>query len=188
MSPKPQLRALSWLLYPFAIFFGLRVAEPRYVALALIAILLLCRRRQAGRLLASLSRIDLAVLGGLLLLAGTAAVTNSELLLRLYPAAVNLGMLLLFGASLLVPPSMVERFARLGEPDLPTAAIGYTRRVTQLWCAFFIANGAVAIYTALFGSRDDWALYNGLIAYLLMGGLFGGEWLYRSLFITRKTG
>jgi uncharacterized membrane protein len=60
--------------------------------------------------------------------------------------------------------------------------------VTQLWCAFFIANGAVAIYTALFGSRDDWALYNGLIAYLLMGGLFGGEWLYRSLFITRKTG
>jgi uncharacterized membrane protein len=43
------------------------------------------------------------VLTGLLLLAGSTAVTNSELLLRLYPAAVNLGMLLLFGGSLRLP-------------------------------------------------------------------------------------
>lgn len=188
MRLKPLLSPLSWLLYPVAIFFGLRIAEPRHVALVLVAVLLMRRSQQATRLLASLSRIDLAILGGLLLLAGATAVTNSELLLRLYPAAVNLGMLLLFGGSLLVPPSMVERFARLGEPDLPAAAIGYTRRVTQLWCVFFVANGTAAAYTALFSSRDNWALYNGFIAYLLMGTLFAGEWLYRRLFIMRKTG
>lgn len=187
MGLKRLFPLLSWLLYPAAIFFGLRIAEPRYVALVLVAALLMRRSRQATRLLASLSRIDLAILGGLLLLAGATAATNSELLLRLYPAAVNLGMLLLFGGSLRTPPPMVERFARLGEPDLPAAAIGYTRRVTQLWCAFFVANGAAAAWTALFASRDDWALYNGLIAYLLMGTLFAGEWLYRRLFITRKT-
>lgn len=184
----PALTALSWLAYPLVILFGLRVAEPRYVALVLAAVLLLRRGRAAARFLASLSRIDLAVVAGLLSLAVATALTNSELLLRLYPAAVNLGMLALFGLSLAFPPSMVERFARLGEPDLPAAAIGYTRRVTQLWCVFFVANGTAAAYTALFSSRDNWALYNGFIAYLLMGALFAGEWLYRRLFIMRKTG
>jgi len=188
MGLKRLLPLLSWLLYPMVIFFGLRIAEPRHVALVLVAVLLMRRGRQATRLLASLSRIDLAILGGLLLLAGTTAATNSELLLRLYPAAVNLGMLLLFGSSLLAPPSMVERFARLGEPDLPEAAIAYTRCVTQVWCVFCVANGAVATYTALYASRDDWALYNGFIAYLLMGALFAGEWIYRRLFIMRNTG
>jgi len=182
------LAVLSCLLYPVAIFFGLRVAEPRHVALMLITILLLRRNRQAVRLLASLSVIDLLVLTGLLLLAGSVAVTNSELLLRLYPAAVNLGMLLLFGGSLRFPPSMIERFARLGEADLPPAAIGYTRRVTQVWCAFFVGNGAIAAYTALHASRDDWALYNGFVAYLLLGSLIGGEWLFRRFFVTRTAG
>ena len=183
MSLKRLVPVLSWLLYPLLILFGLRLTEPRYVALMLVAILLLRRNRQAARLLASLSRVDLAVLTGLLLLAVSTAVSNSELLLRLYPAAVNLGMLLLFGGSLLFPPCMIERFARLGEADLPPAAIGYTRRVTQIWCVFFVGNGALAIYTALYASRDDWALYNGCIAYLLMGALLGGEWLFRRFFV-----
>ena len=181
----PALQALSWLVYPLAILFGLRVAEPRHVALVLAAALLLRRGRAAARLLASLSRVDLAILSGLLLLAALTVLTNSEMLLRLYPAAVNLGMLALFGMSLAFPPSMVERFARLGEPDLPDRAVRYTRRVTQVWCAFFVANGAAAVYTALYAGRDAWALYNGFIAYLLMGALFGGEWLIRRALINR---
>lgn len=181
------LQALSWLIYPLALLFGLRFMEPRYVALALAAALLLRRGRTAARLLASLSRVELAVLAGLLLLAAATALTNSELLLRLYPAAVNLGMLTLFGLSLAFPPSMVERFARLSEPELPDGAIRYTRRVTQVWCAFFVANGGAAVYTALNAGRDAWALYNGFIAYLLMGALFGGEWLIRRVFLKRCT-
>lgn len=154
MAFKALLPVVSWLLYPLVILFGLRVAEPRYVALLLVALLLMRRRRQAVRLLTSLSALDRAVLGGLLLLAGSCALSNSELLLRLYPAAVNVGLLLIFAGSLVVPPSMVERFARLADADLPAAAIAYTRRVTQIWCAFFVANGACALYTALYASRD----------------------------------
>lgn len=179
------LKVALWLLYPMIILFGLRVTEPRYVALVLAAALLLRRSRGAARLLASLSRIDLAVVAGLLSLAAATALTNSELLLRLYPAAVNLGMLVLFGLSLAFPPSMVERFARLGEPDLPEAGVCYTRRVTQVWCLFFVGNGAGAVYTALYAGREVWALYNGFIAYLLMGVLFGGEWLYRRCRVKR---
>jgi uncharacterized membrane protein len=173
------IQALLWLVYPLAIFFGLQVLEPRLVALLLAAALLLRRRRDAGRFLAGLTRIDLAVLAGLLSLATLIAVTNSETLLRLYPAAVNLGMLLLFGLSLRFPPSMVERFARLREPDMAPAGVSYTRRVTQVWCVFFIANGSFAAWTALYASRDTWAWYNGFVAYLLMGVLFAGEWLLR---------
>jgi uncharacterized membrane protein len=42
-----------------------------------------------------------------------------------------------------------------------------------------VVNGALAAYTAVFASREAWALYNGVIAYLLMGGLFAGERLLR---------
>jgi uncharacterized membrane protein len=95
-------------------------------------------------------------------------------------------MLLLFGLSLKFPPSMIERFARLREPNLPLAGVHYTRRVTQVWCAFFVANGTVAVWTALYASRDVWAIYNGLIAYLLMGALFAGEWLLRRRFLPQR--
>jgi uncharacterized membrane protein len=51
--------------------------------------------------------------------------------------------------------------------------------VTFAWCAFFIGNGAIALYTAMFASFASWTLYNGLIAYLLIGAMFGGELLTR---------
>ena len=180
------LQALMWLAYPLAIFFGLHFFEPRYVALLLATALLLRRHRDAGRLLAGLTRVDLALLVTLLGLAALTALTNSELLLRLYPAAMNLGMLLLFGLSLKYPPPMVERFARLSDPALPAAAVRYTRRVTQVWSVFFIVNGSIATYTALHSTREIWALYNGLIAYVLMGVLFATEWLVRRRFVRRS--
>ena len=44
---------------------------------------------------------------------------------------------------------------------------------------FFILNGSIAAWSALFASREVWAIYNGGVAYLLMGALFAGEWLFR---------
>ena len=104
-------------------------------------------------------------------------------MLRLYPALVNCGMLLIFSFSLTYPPSMIERFARLHEPFLTASGVGYTRKVTQIWCLFFVFNGSVAAFTALYTSREVWSLYNGFVAYILMGILFAGEWLIRQRFI-----
>ena len=184
---KILMQGLLWLAYPLAIFFGLRVMEPRYVAILLACTLLLRRFRDAGRLLSGLSRVDFAVLSGMLMLAALTALTNSELLLRFYPAAMNTGMLLLFGCSLFTPSSMIERFARINEPNLSSKGVTYTRKVTQVWCAFFVINGAIAAATAIYASRATWALYNGFIAYLLMGGLFAGEWLFRRFVLTRTS-
>lgn len=108
--------------------------------------------------------------------------SNAILPLKLYPVIVNIGMLLLFGISLFFPPSFVERIARIKEPDLSDAGVRYTRRVTQVWCVFFVLNGTAAFITACFMSYEAWSLYNGLIAYLLMGLLFGIEYLFRLRF------
>jgi uncharacterized membrane protein len=119
---------------------------------------------------------------GALLLAACAVWANALLPLKLYPVLVNCAFLAAFGYSLAAPPSMIERLARLSEPDLPPEAIAYTRRVTQVWCGFFILNGSVALGTALWASEAVWSLYTGVVAYLLMGLLFAGEYLVRLRF------
>lgn len=181
--PRPDSRVI-WnvlaatltLLYPLAIWFGHGSIEPRWLAglllLAAATRLPALRVSQAARWTA----------GGALLLVAIAVGSNAVLPLKLYPVLVNVAMLAAFGASLLAGMPMVERLARLREPELPPAAVAYTRRVTQAWCLFFAANGTIALGTALFASEAAWSLYNGVIAYILMGLMFGGEYLLRMRF------
>ncbi len=180
--PSALLRLLSLLAvvcYPFAVWFGLTHWRPETIALAMAAIFLL-------RLLTFRHRIPaleglakaLALFGILLCLAG--GLLKSYHLLLFYPVMMNVLMLLMFGTSLLGPASLVEQLARLRQPALPPAAIVYTRRVTQIWCGFFIFNGGVALFTCLHGNMPLWALYNGGISYLLMGLLMGTEWIIRT--------
>jgi uncharacterized membrane protein len=112
-------------------------------------------------------------------LVGLAVWSNVLLPLKLYPVLVNMAFLAAFGISLTTPMSMVERMARLREPDLPPEGVRYTRRVTQAWCVFFVINGSIALVTSLWASEAVWSLYNGVIAYGLMGMMFGGEMLLR---------
>ncbi|PRC95157.1 hypothetical protein [Solimicrobium silvestre] len=129
--------------------------------------------------ISKLARYSVAVV---ILLAGIAVWWNALLPLKLYPVLVNAVLLATFSYSLVFPPSMVEFFARMSEPDLPLVAVAYTRRVTQIWCVFFIVNGAIALVTAIWASEAIWSLYTGVISYGLMGVLFGGEFLYRLRF------
>lgn len=100
-----------------------------------------------------------------------------------YPVWVNILMLSVFGGSLFARQSLIERLARLQTPDLPPQAVAYTRKVTQIWCVFFILNGLVAALLVYWQRYDWWSVYTGIIAYLLMGILMGGEWLYRKLIL-----
>ena len=171
---KPALLFVAALsvAYPLLVWFGMGKVAPAWLALLLVVL--------AGlRALATRQPIWLVSAFGGLLLAAAAAFGNSVLPLKFYPVLVNAVLLAVFAISLLHPPSAIERFARMQEPDLPEAGVRYTRRVTQVWCGFFIVNGSIALATALWASDAGWALYNGLIAYLLMGLLFAGEWLVR---------
>ena len=167
--------ALVWLatlLYPLAIYLGLNWLEPRSLALLLLAIV-------SAHAAISRDRVWLVAAAGALILVIVTAVANQALPLKLYPVLVNAVMLGVFGISLRHPPSAVERIARLREPDFPPSAVAYTRKVTIVWCGFFIVNGGIALATAVWASDRVWATYNGLIAYLLMGLLFAGEWIVR---------
>lgn len=166
------------LLYPLAIWLGGGRLEPRTMALGLVAL-------AVARLVSTKQRVWLVVGLGALLLALLAGFLNVGWPLKLYPVVVNGSLLALFSATLIRPPSMIERIARLREKNLSPTAIQYTRKVTMVWCGFFVVNGSIAAVTAGWASEAGWALYNGLIAYLAMGVLFGGELVIRH-FVKRR--
>lgn len=161
--------------YPFAIYFGSQLTSPRYLVLALVCVAGL---RLFGLPMAS-HWARVGWFAAIAILVSLSWVLNSDLGLLLYPVVVNASLFAIFFASLFVGMPLVEKLARLKESDLPPHAVRYTRRVTQVWCGFFVVNGSVALYTALFASQATWLLYNGFIAYILMGLLAGVEWLVR---------
>ncbi|SDF94393.1 hypothetical protein [Paraburkholderia phenazinium] len=178
------LSVATKLAYPLVILCAWHWDAPRYVGCMLFVLLWLQRWTGTGAIAASLRRltpVDWCV-AGVLNCASVAIVwTNSELLLRLYPSLVNLGLLVVFGATLVRGPSMVEKFARLHNPDPSPQVVRYTRRVTQIWCVFFVLNSVFSVYTALCWRREAWSLYNGALAYVLIGVLLVGEIAWRRL-------
>lgn len=165
MKPLGMLMALAWPL----LVFTLHDALGSWPLLVLGAGLLAWRLPQA-RFLAIAVALSLLALG---------ALGQAELGMRAYPVAVNAIMLALFAGSLWRGMPIIERLARLREPELPPAGVAYTRRVTWAWCGFFVANGSLAGWTALYADLATWALYNGVISYALIGLMFAGEWLLR---------
>ncbi len=179
-------RGLSVLLfvlgitYPFVIYFSMETLSPRILALIVVIVLgmrvFMMKEDHA-------SKVKKGVLGsffvGALGLAGVMAWKGETSWIRWYPVLMSSMMASLFTLSLYNPPSMIERFARMGEKNLPEAAIPYLRKVTQVWILFLSLNAMVAAYTAKWGSWKLWTLYNGFIAYVLMGILLVGEFIVR---------
>jgi len=180
MTPAGRLLTLALglllVLYPLLVYIGIQHLGPRVLAAVLLV-------AAAARLLAAkITRQPLGNSSWLLLAAAAATgltlATGSAIGLKFYPVLVSGVLLAVFGYSLWRPPSMIERFARLQQADLPAQAIPYTRKVTWVWCGFFVLNGTIATAT-VFMSDQAWALYNGLLSYLLMGLLMAGEYLVR---------
>lgn len=171
------------LSYPFIVYVALDHVQPRYLALLLAALFFL---RWMGQGAVGLRSGNLAVLipasGLFLLFVGLA---NDTVLLMLYPVFVNGLFFGVFFYSTLNPPSLVERLARLREPDLPPEAVDYTRKVTLAWYLFFLGNGLLAAATVWHGDSWIWGVYNGCIAYVLMGLMVGAEMLVRRTFKKR---
>lgn len=164
---------LVGLTYPFIVYLGMGHLSPRLFALMLgtlwLARVLSPRQTPLSRTL------SIAALSFCLVL----ALADSSILLLGYPVLINLALLALFAGSLCSGMPIIERLARLQEPELPPSAVRYTRKVTWVWAGFFSVNAAIATGLALWAPITWWTLYTGLIAYLLMGLLFAGEWLVR---------
>jgi uncharacterized membrane protein len=172
------LSALVLLAYPFAVYFGIDKYGLSMVGILLIAALgarLLSVHRTKLKELKYVAQVT-AVTG--ISLVGLGILFKQHGWLMFYPVVVNLCMLVVFASSLKQPQTIIERLARLQEPDLPQSGVDYTRKVTIVWCLFFVLNGLTALYTC-FQPIEVWTLYNGLISYILAGSLFAIEWVVR---------
>ncbi|ADT86697.1 hypothetical protein [Vibrio furnissii] len=172
------LSAIVLLAYPFAVYYGIDKFGLSVIGL-LLAVMFALRIITANRTKLKEFK-QLAAMSGLIgiTLIVLGMVFRQEGWLMFYPVAVNACMLVFFAASLKQPQTLIERLARLHEPDLPESGVRYTRKVTQVWCLFFLFNAIIALYTC-FLPMEIWTLYNGLISYCLAGALFAIEWLVR---------
>jgi uncharacterized membrane protein len=161
------------VLYPFIVYFGTEHVSTPVFGLILGALWLVrapaLLRQPGGRWMLGITLVYCAVLG----------FGGEEHLLRWYPSLICGLLLAAFGLSLRFGPPIIERIARVSEPDLPPVAVRYTRRVTWVWVAFFAVNGTVSGLLAAWGPLSWWTFYNGILAYSVMGALFVGEWILR---------
>ena len=179
--PLRILAAVAMVAYPVVVWQGLATGSPRQVAIVLLAVmtpamLLKTRGSRAGARVRGLAAVPVTILAVLL----AAAVLDGGGLILLTPVAANAVLLLSFGLTLRRGSTpMIERFARLQEPDLSPPKQAWCRTWTKVWCSFFVANGATAAWLARYADLESWAFYNGLLAYALIGGLLALEWLLR---------
>ncbi|WP_433847303.1 septation protein IspZ [Acinetobacter proteolyticus] len=160
-----------FVLYPFIVGWSLSHGQFIWVSVLLI-VLGMCR------LLSAKKDLLLPLTGLAIICGGLSLILKDHAWLKLYPVGMSLGALIIFALTLYRPPSMIERFARLVEPDLPASGVVWTRKVTVVWCFFFAINAMIALAT-VFAPMTYWIIYNGFVSYLLMGILFLGEYILR---------
>jgi uncharacterized membrane protein len=80
---------------------------------------------------------------------------------------------------------MIERFVRASGRPVTVKTQSYMRVVTIIWCVFFAVNGIAATLIAVSGTIAAWTIYNGLVAYIVIGILIIGEFIVRYFYKRR---
>ncbi len=156
------------LLYPFCVFWALRCGVSlRWMALFLLIFVLSAFLRSQQKI----------ILGIGLVLAGLLLFFNNEIFLKLYPVCMNTLICASFWLSLRDKPLITAFAEKMGQQMTP-AVLQYTRKATIAWGIFMALNTLISLITLLM-PMWFWTLYNGFIAYLLIGIMFGGEYLVR---------
>ena len=105
------------------------------------------------------------------------------LVLFLPPAAINVALGAFFASTL--PRGReprIARYARLERGDeLPPDIARYARRLTWIWTVFFFASAIVGLLLAVAAPLAVWSAFANVVSYLLVAGLFVGEYGYRRL-------
>jgi len=176
-------------IYPFLVFTMLVIFKlpARILSLCIIALALAFFLSATSSSLSKDKKISIkpVLTASLFLTAGLACFfTNQTIFLKLYSVVISATMLIVFGSTLIFPPSIIYRFATLADKSIKTAVYHnriekYCKKVCITWCCFFIINGSISVYTAFFASDAVWSIYNGGISYAAMGLLFAIEFIIR---------
>ncbi|MDU8924499.1 hypothetical protein RYD26_06180 [Pasteurellaceae bacterium LIM206] len=159
------------LAYPFAVYFGQSFFSFRN----LMSMMLLLWLLRGWVLKKSNQKIINYVVCTFFIIALFA---NNEKMAYWYPVVINGLFFCIFWISLFSRQNIIEKIARVKQPDLPPKGVIYTRKIVKLWLVFFVVNASISILL-IYVDLDFWIVYTGIISYLLMGILLAGEWLYR---------
>ena len=171
---------LLFALYPLLVWVGLANQSPRSVAIGLLLVMVpvlwhLVRRAGPKTAMSLLLAPALTVAA----VAGSALFDDAAWLFA-EPVVISLVLLLVFGVTLRRGARpMIERFARLQEPDLTPPKQAWCRLWTWIWCGFFVVNAASSWLLSALAPMAWWVFYTTTLAYVLMGVLFASEWLLR---------
>jgi len=106
---------------------------------------------------------------------------------KAYPVLLSLAAAYVFAQSLLSPPSLIERMARVRRATVSEGLRIYCRNLTAIWAVWLVLNAVIAAALAVQGSDRAWALWTGVLSYVLSGFLLVGEMGVRRV-ILRKQG
>jgi uncharacterized membrane protein len=163
-----------FLLYPYLVYRGIESGKV-WIAPAIFSAIFLKQAFTTQNIKIKIFKVLIAI--GLLL----GAYYLQTITAKVLPILIQLILMYFFGRTLLKNkgPSFIESFVRLEYPVFPPEISEYCRLLTIIWTAFFGINALVCVLLAIWGSDAWWALFNGVIIYIMMGLLFAGEYIYR---------
>jgi uncharacterized membrane protein len=161
-----------FLIYPYLVFRGIQEGIVWFAPMA-IATLYIYQGCRESRLEVRTKKflIALGLIIGIFFFQSFTA--------KLIPTLFQLLLMYFFGKTLFHGPPLIERFVRLEFSELPAGIVKYCWQLTVLWTGFFAFNAVMTSTLALWGSPSWWAIYSGVIIFLLTGLLMVGEYIFR---------
>lgn len=174
------ISSILFLLYPYLVYRGIKEGMV-WVAPTVIASFYFYQAVKARTRRVRMQKI------GIVIILFLGAIFYQDLMAKLVPIIIQLSLMLFFGKTLLrgKGPSLVERFAQLEFPSVPPVLSRYCRNLTILWTGFFAFNVVACILLALFAPVEWWAIFTGVLIFLLTAVLMVAEYIWR-FFLFRR--
>jgi len=163
------------------LWLGLTVAYLASSALGHRAAALVVLGLMAGALMGTLGRrLPGLVVGVALAASAWRFADDVAFLVFIPPLAAFAFMTFFFGRTLRAGSEpLINRIARMEQPDLPLDTARYARRLTGVWSICFATLFLVALGLAPLLSLEAWSRWVQGLGYAVPGALFLGEYAYR---------
>lgn len=169
------------VIYPLWVYFSIQKLPPHFFGLLLAVIALLKYLVAPDKT----SKHELLLLLTTWFCAALIIFSNTSYAIKLYPVFISSFMAGLFATSLWDEESLIEKMAKLRGKIISPIAKVYIKKLTAIWSILLLLNALIALYLTFFASTQAWALYSGLIAYLVFGVFIAAEIIYRQHFIAK---